>query len=107
MTAENNPIYEKDDEWRRRFADDDEFISGLTDGEKDAIIRSHFDCRMKGGCPCWLDKDYRCAEFKAFCELTGSDGSDFEFDDCRFRTNEHRCLTDYVLWKYRGGPSGK
>ena len=93
--------FDKDDEWRHPFADDDEYIAGLTDNEKDEIVRSHFDCRMKGGCPCLLDPEYKCSEWRAFCELTGSDGSDFEFDDCWFRSNEHRCLTDYVLWKHR------
>ena len=93
--------FEKDDEWRSPYVDDEEYISKLTDEEKNEIIRNHFDCRMDKGCPCYLDPDYKCEEWKAYCKLTGSDGSDFEFDDCWFRSNEHRCLTDYVLWKLR------
>ena len=96
-----SPEFEKDDPWRHPYYDDDEYIANLTEAQKDEIVRNHFDCRMRNGCPCFLDPDYKCREWKAFCELTGSDGSDFEFDDCWFRSNEHRCLTDYVLWKMK------
>ena len=98
---EDKPEFEKDDPWRQPYCDDDEYIKRLTDEQKDEIIRNHFDCRMQSGCPCFLDKEYKCEEWKAYCHLTGSDGSDFEFDDCWFRSNEHRCLTDYVLWKMK------
>ena len=93
--------FDKDDEWRHSFADDDEYVAGLTEEEKNEIVKNHFDCRMKGGCPCLADKEYFCNEYMAYCKLTGSDGSDFDYDDCWFRCNEHRCLTDYVLWKHR------
>lgn len=98
---EDSNEYEKDDEWRQPYPNDDEYMSKLTDEEKNEIIRNHFDCKMKGGCPCYLDKDYKCEEWQAYCKLTGSDGSDFEFDDCWFRSNEHRCLTNYILWKMK------
>ena len=96
---EASPVFEKDDEWRQPYVDDDECVARLTDAQKDAIVRNHLDCRMDRGCPCYHDPDYKCEEWRAYCQLTGSDGSDFEFDDCWFRSNGHRCLTDYVLWK--------
>lgn len=96
-------LFEKDDKWRHPYYDDEEYIANLDDEQKNEIIRNHFDCHMQDGCPCFLDKDYKCEEWKAYCHLTGSDGSDFEFDDCWFRSNEHRCLTDYVLWKMKNG----
>ena len=98
---DDKPEFEKDDQWRQPYYDDDEYIEKLTDEQKTEIIKNHFDCKMQAGCPCFLDSEYKCAEWKAYCELTGSDGSDFEFDDCWFRSNEHRCLTDYVLWKMK------
>lgn len=98
-TKVETPKYRLYDEWRWGFYDDDEFIAKLADWEKDAIVRNHFDCETEDGCPCMLDKEFRCMEFEAYCRLTGSDGSDFDYADCMFRCNMHRCLTEYVLWK--------
>ena len=95
--------YEREDDLRVSWPDDETCLKNLTSEEKDAIIRSHFDCKMKEGCPCMEDREYECSEFKAFCKLTKSDGSEFDFLDCMFRTNEHRCLTDYILWKFHRG----
>ena len=94
-----NVMYEKDDDWRMSWPDDDDYIKRLIPEEKDLIIKSLFDCKMKGGCPCMCDEEYECQEFKAFKKLTKTDGSEFDFIDCQFRTNEHRCLVDYILWK--------
>ena len=94
-------VFDNDDPFRKPYIDDEKYIASLTDEQKNEIVRNHLDCRMSNGCPCFTDKDYKCMEWKAFCELTGSDGSDFEFDDCWFRSNEHRCLTDYVLWRIK------
>lgn len=99
----NDLTFEKDDPWRSPYVTDDEYIAKLTEEQKNEIIRNHFDCKMTDGCPFLLDKDYKCEEWKAFCKLTETDGSEFDEADCMFRCNEHRCLTDYVLWKMKNG----
>lgn len=101
MNGNDKYIFEKDDPWRQPYINDDEFIENLTEEEKVAIIKNHFDCKMKDGCPCYMDKDYKCKEWRAFCELTNEDGSEFDFADCWFRSNEHRCLTEYIVWKLK------
>ena len=91
-------VYEKDDEFRQGWADDGEYLQKMSAEEKDEVVRHHFDCRMQNGCPCLTVKGYECEEFRAYCSLTGSDGKDFDYADCMFRCDEHRCLTDYVRW---------
>jgi len=78
--------------------DDETYIAWLSDEQKNAIIRNHFDCIMKGGCPCAVDNEYKCDEWEAYCRFYNCDGSDFDYADCMFRSSQHRCLTDYVLW---------